>query len=67
MLRFFDFCAGIGAGRLGLESGIKAKCIGFSEILQASINTYSIIHDVKKKRTTVIYVKLTSILYLILT
>ncbi len=38
-LTFFDFCAGIGGGRLGLElNGLK--CLGFSEIDRAAIKTY---------------------------
>jgi DNA (cytosine-5)-methyltransferase 1 len=30
-LKFMDFCAGIGAGRLGLEKN-GLSCVGFSEI-----------------------------------
>lgn len=38
-LTFFDFCAGIGGGRLGLElNGLK--CLGFSEIDRTAIKTY---------------------------
>lgn len=38
-LKFMDFCAGIGAGRLGLEN-LGLKCIGFSEIDKNSERTY---------------------------
>jgi len=38
-LKFIDFCAGIGAGRLGLEkSGLS--CVGFSEIDKQAEITY---------------------------
>jgi len=30
-MRFIDFCAGIGGGRLGLEK-LGMECVGFSEI-----------------------------------
>ena len=43
-MRFFDFCAGIGAGRLGLERA-GMNCVGFSEISRNSIKTYSLLHD----------------------
>ena len=43
-MRFFDFCAGIGAGRLGLEkSGMTG--VGYSEINKSAIKTYGIMHD----------------------
>ena len=38
-LRFIDFCAGIGAGRLGLENN-NLLCIGFSEIDRLAEKTY---------------------------
>ncbi|MBM3252316.1 MAG: DNA (cytosine-5-)-methyltransferase, partial [Candidatus Omnitrophica bacterium] len=38
-LRFIDFCAGIGGGRIGLER-LEMRCVGFSEIDRASIKTY---------------------------
>ncbi len=38
-MKFIDFCAGIGGGRLGLET-IGMKCIGFSEIDKNAENTY---------------------------
>ena len=38
-LKFIDFCAGIGAGRLGLEkSGLS--CVGFSETDKQAEITY---------------------------
>lgn len=39
-ITFVDFCAGIGAGRLGLEQN-DLSCIGFSEINTKSIETYN--------------------------
>lgn len=42
-LKFIDFCAGIGAGRLGLEYS-NFQCIGYSEIDKHAENTYSFIH-----------------------
>ena len=38
-LKFVDFCAGIGAGRLGLENA-GLSCVGFSEIDKYSERTY---------------------------
>jgi len=38
-LKFIDFCAGIGAGRLGLEK-LGLKCVGFSEIDKYAERTY---------------------------
>lgn len=38
-IKFIDFCAGIGAGRLGLEKN-SMECIGFSEINANSEKTY---------------------------
>ncbi|MBU1044774.1 MAG: DNA (cytosine-5-)-methyltransferase [Candidatus Omnitrophica bacterium] len=38
-LKFIDFCAGIGAGRLGLEKN-GLQCVGFSEIDKNSEKTY---------------------------
>lgn len=38
-LKFIDFCAGIGGGRIGLEN-LGMKCIGFSEIAPSYIKTY---------------------------
>ncbi len=44
-LKFIDFCAGIGGGRVGLEKGMNAKCIGFSEIMSASEKTYRLLNN----------------------
>lgn len=38
-LKFIDFCAGIGGGRLGLEK-LGMECVGFSEIDKLSEKTY---------------------------
>jgi len=38
-LKFMDFCAGIGAGRLGLEKN-GLSCVGFSEIDKQAEITY---------------------------
>lgn len=38
-LKFMDFCAGIGAGRLGLENN-GLTCVGFSEIDKQAEKTY---------------------------
>lgn len=38
-LKFIDFCAGIGGGRIGLEN-LGMKCVGFSEISPSYIRTY---------------------------
>ncbi|MCG2700238.1 DNA (cytosine-5-)-methyltransferase [Candidatus Parcubacteria bacterium] len=38
-LKFIDFCAGIGGGRIGLEN-LGMKCVGFSEIDKNSEKTY---------------------------
>jgi len=38
-IKFIDFCAGIGAGRLGLEN-VGLSCVGFSEIDKYSERTY---------------------------
>lgn len=45
---FFDFCSGIGGGRLGLERcGLVSK--GFSDTSRLSVNTYRIMHDASKE------------------
>ena len=38
-LKFIDFCAGIGGGRIGLEN-LGMECIGFSEIAPSYVKTY---------------------------
>ena len=44
MLKFFDFCAGIGGGRLGLENA-GFKCVGHSEIDKNPAATYDIFFE----------------------
>ena len=44
-----DFCAGIGAGRLGLEMA-GAKSLGYSEILSSSVKTYNLIHNTENEK-----------------
>lgn len=48
-LKFMDFCAGIGAGRLGLEKN-NLSCVGYSEIDRNSIKTYITMHDCKTEK-----------------
>lgn len=38
-IRFMDFCAGIGGGRIGLEN-LNMECVGFSEIDKNAEKTY---------------------------
>jgi len=38
-IKFMDFCAGIGGGRLGLEN-LGMQCVGFSEIDKGAEKTY---------------------------
>ena len=38
-MKFIDFCAGIGGGRLGLEK-LGMECVGFSEIDRGAEHTY---------------------------
>ncbi|MDR2457059.1 MAG: DNA (cytosine-5-)-methyltransferase [Clostridiales Family XIII bacterium] len=49
-LRFMDYCAGIGAGRLGLERGLNGNCVGYSEIMKSSVKTYNILHNTKNEK-----------------
>jgi len=39
-IKFIDFCAGIGGGRIGLEN-LGMSCLGFSEIDSDAENTYN--------------------------
>ncbi len=43
---FFDFCSGIGAGRLGLEQ-CGLVCVGRSDTSKLSDTTYMLLHDTK--------------------
>jgi DNA (cytosine-5)-methyltransferase 1 len=47
-IKFMDFCAGIGAGRLGLEN-LGMKCIGYSEIDKYAEKTYQKFFGKKEK------------------
>lgn len=47
-IKFIDFCAGIGAGRLGLEN-VGLSCVGFSEIDKYAENTYREFFGQKEK------------------
>lgn len=46
-LTFFDFCSGIGAGRIGLENN-NFKCVGHSEIDESAIKTYDVMFGSEK-------------------
>ena len=41
---FFDFCSGIGAGRLGLEQ-CGLKCVGHSDTSRLADKTYMLMHN----------------------
>lgn len=43
---FFDFCSGIGGGRLGLEQA-GFECVGRSETSRLADTTYRLMHDTK--------------------
>lgn len=47
-LKFMDFCAGIGGGRVGLEN-LGMRCVGFSEINRGAIKTYRDFFGEKEK------------------
>lgn len=46
---FFDFCSGIGAGRLGLEQ-CGLTCVGRSETSKVADTTYTLMHDTKNDK-----------------
>ncbi len=46
---FFDFCSGIGAGRLGLEN-CGLKCVGYADTSRLSATTYCLLHDTKNEK-----------------
>lgn len=46
---FFDFCSGIGGGRLGLEKA-GLECIGRSETSKLADNTYKILHNITNEK-----------------
>ncbi len=47
-MKFIDFCAGIGGGRLGLEQ-IGLECIAYSEIDEYPANTYRLFFGEEEK------------------
>jgi DNA (cytosine-5)-methyltransferase 1 len=47
-LKFMDFCAGIGAGRLGLNN-VGMECVAFSEINKPAENTYRMFFGEEEK------------------
>ena len=47
-LKFVDFCAGIGGGRLGLEN-LGMQCVGFSEINKSAEKTYRLFFGEEEK------------------
>lgn len=47
-LKFMDFCAGIGGGRLGLEQ-VGLKCVAYSEIDKNPASTYSLLYGEGEK------------------
>ncbi len=47
-MRFIDFCAGIGGGRLGLEKN-GMKCVAHSEIDKLTNNTYKLFYGNEEK------------------
>ncbi|MBR5486593.1 MAG: DNA cytosine methyltransferase, partial [Phascolarctobacterium sp.] len=46
---FFDFCSGIGGGRLGLER-CGMKCVGYSDTSRLSVTTYKLMHDTENEK-----------------
>ena len=47
-LKFIDFCAGIGGGRIGLENS-GMQCVGFSEINKDAEKTYRLFFGEEEK------------------
>ncbi len=47
-LKFIDFCAGIGGGRIGLENS-GMRCVGFSEINKDAEKTYRLFFGEEEK------------------
>lgn len=46
---FFDFCSGIGGGRLGLENA-GLKCVGYSDTARISPITYRLLFDTSDEK-----------------
>ena len=47
-IKFVDFCAGIGGGRIGLEN-LGMQCVGFSEINKSAEKTYRLFFGEEEK------------------
>jgi DNA (cytosine-5)-methyltransferase 1 len=47
-MKFMDFCAGIGGGRLGLES-LGLECVAYSEIDENPVKTYKLFYGIEEK------------------
>ncbi len=48
-MKFFDFCAGIGAGRRGLELA-GMECVGYSEISRSAVASYKMLHNTDNEK-----------------
>lgn len=46
---FFDFCSGIGAGRLGLEQ-CGMESVGYSDTSRLSVTTYNLMHNTDNEK-----------------
>jgi DNA (cytosine-5)-methyltransferase 1 len=46
---FFDFCSGIGAGRLGLEQA-NLHCVGYADTARLSPITYRLMHNTENEK-----------------
>lgn len=46
---FFDFCSGIGGGRLGLEQ-IGLKSVGYSDTSRLSVTTYKQLFNTENEK-----------------
>lgn len=46
---FFDFCSGIGAGRLGLEQ-LGLSCVGYSDTARLAPITYKLLHNTTSEK-----------------
>lgn len=46
---FFDFCSGIGAGRLGLEN-TGMHCVGYSDTSRLATITYKLLHNTENEK-----------------
>jgi len=55
-LTFFDFCAGIGSGRIAFQN-LGCKCVGFSEIDSKAEKTYSLFFGKEKNHGNLMEIK----------